>query len=78
MKIKIKGFILDLRNNPGGLLSQAIGVVDLFVDKGIIVSQKVEMQKMKKNLKHQVQIQKTKLTFSGTCKWRFCICFWNC
>lgn len=35
-----KGFILDLRNNPGGLLNQAIGVVDLFVDKGIIVSQK--------------------------------------
>uniref|UniRef100_UPI004048218E S41 family peptidase n=1 Tax=Aliarcobacter sp. TaxID=2321116 RepID=UPI004048218E len=35
-----KGFILDLRNNPGGLLSQAIGVVDLFVDKGVIVSQK--------------------------------------
>ena len=36
----VKGFILDLRNNPGGLLSQAIGVVDLFVDKGVIVSQK--------------------------------------
>ncbi len=36
----VKGFILDLRNNPGGLLNQAIGVVDLFVDKGIIVSQK--------------------------------------
>jgi carboxyl-terminal processing protease len=35
-----KGYILDLRNNPGGLLSQAIGVVDLFVDKGVIVSQK--------------------------------------
>lgn len=35
-----KGFILDLRNNPGGLLSQAIGTVDLFVDKGVIVSQK--------------------------------------
>ena len=36
----IKGYILDLRNNPGGLLSQAIGAVNLFVDNGIIVSQK--------------------------------------
>ena len=36
----VKGLILDLRNNPGGLLSQAIGVVDLFVDSGVIVSQK--------------------------------------
>jgi len=31
---------LDLRNNPGGLLSQAIGVVDMFIDEGTIVSQK--------------------------------------
>ncbi len=36
----IKGIILDLRNNPGGLLNQAVGLVDLFVDKGTIVSQK--------------------------------------
>jgi carboxyl-terminal processing protease len=36
----VKGIILDLRNNPGGLLDQAIKTVDLFVDKGIIVSQK--------------------------------------
>ncbi len=35
-----KGLILDLRNNPGGLLDQAVGTVDLFVDKGVIVSQK--------------------------------------
>ncbi len=35
-----KGIILDLRNNPGGLLNQAIGVVDLFVKNGVIVSQK--------------------------------------
>ena len=35
-----EGIILDLRNNPGGLLDQAIGLVDMFVEKGIIVSQK--------------------------------------
>ena len=34
------GYILDLRNNPGGLLDQAVGLVDTFVDEGIIVSQK--------------------------------------
>ena len=35
-----KGLILDLRNNPGGLLNQAVGLLDLFVDEGILVSQK--------------------------------------
>lgn len=35
-----KGIILDLRNNPGGLLDQAVNLVDLFVDEGQIVSQK--------------------------------------
>jgi len=35
---KINGIMLDLRNNPGGLLDQAIGVSDLFLSKGIIVS----------------------------------------
>lgn len=35
-----KGIILDLRNNPGGLLDQAVGLVDMFVQKGDIVSQK--------------------------------------
>ena len=37
---KLKGLILDLRNNPGGLLSQAIEVSDLFLDSGLIVSTK--------------------------------------
>ncbi|MFO7987122.1 MAG: S41 family peptidase [Desulfatiglandaceae bacterium] len=37
---QLKGLIIDLRNNPGGLLSQAIEVSDLFVDSGIIVSTK--------------------------------------
>lgn len=36
----ISGIILDLRNNPGGLLNQAVGLTDLFVQKGVIVSQK--------------------------------------
>jgi carboxyl-terminal processing protease len=37
---QVKGIVLDLRNNPGGLLDQAVGLTDLFVDKGVIVSQK--------------------------------------
>jgi carboxyl-terminal processing protease len=37
-KGKLKGFILDLRNNPGGLLDQAIFVSDAFLEKGEIVS----------------------------------------
>ncbi len=35
---RIKGYILDLRNNPGGLLDQAISVSNAFLDKGEIVS----------------------------------------
>ncbi len=35
---KIKGLILDLRRNPGGLLEQAIKISDLFLEKGDIVS----------------------------------------
>lgn len=34
----LKGYVLDLRNNPGGLLDQAISVSDIFLDKGEIVS----------------------------------------
>ena len=35
---KIKGYILDLRNNPGGLLNQAVEITNAFVDSGQIVS----------------------------------------
>ncbi len=35
---KLKGIVLDLRNNPGGLLDQAVAVSDAFLDKGEIVS----------------------------------------
>jgi carboxyl-terminal processing protease len=35
---KLKGVIVDLRNNPGGLLDQAVAVSDAFLDKGEIVS----------------------------------------
>ena len=37
---KIIGYVLDLRNNPGGLLSQAINITDFFLDDGEIVSTK--------------------------------------
>ena len=35
---KLKGFVIDMRNNPGGLLDQAISVSDAFLEKGEIVS----------------------------------------
>lgn len=34
----LRGYVLDLRNNPGGLLDQAIGVSDIFLEEGAIVS----------------------------------------
>ena len=37
---KIKGYIIDLRNNPGGLLNKAINITDFFLDDGEIVSTK--------------------------------------
>ena len=37
---KIKGYIFDLRNNPGGLLTQAINITDFFLEDGEIVSTK--------------------------------------
>lgn len=56
----IKGIILDLRRNPGGLLDQAVQVSNLFLDKGIIVST-IGRDKNKK----EVLQAKSGLAFSG-------------
>ena len=37
---KFKGYVFDLRNNPGGLLTQAINITDFFLEDGEIVSTK--------------------------------------
>ena len=42
----VKGFVLDLRNNPGGLLNEAIAVSDAFLDAGEIVSTRGRDEKM--------------------------------
>ena len=39
-KQNLIGYIIDLRNNPGGLLNQAISITDFFLEKGEIVSTK--------------------------------------
>ena len=41
---KLNGLVLDLRNNPGGLLDSSVKVVDIFLDEGIIVSTKGRLQ----------------------------------
>jgi carboxyl-terminal processing protease len=48
-KSGIKGLVLDLRNNPGGLLTQAVRVTDLFLESGLIVytEGRIESQKQK-------------------------------
>ena len=50
---ELKGLILDLRNNPGGLLSQAIKVSDEFLDSGVIVSIKGRDKQEEKSLAHK-------------------------
>jgi len=49
----LKGLILDLRNNPGGLLSQAVKVADAFLDSGLIVSIKSRDQREQKSVAHK-------------------------
>jgi len=49
----LKGLILDLRNNPGGLLSQAVKVADAFLDSGVIVSIKSRDEREQKSVAHK-------------------------
>jgi len=52
-KTPLKGMILDLRDNPGGLLNQAVEIADLFLDKGEIVSIKGRKEQHTKIFKAQ-------------------------
>lgn len=56
-----KGIILDLRNNPGGLLDQSVGLVDLFVDEGDIVSQKGRKKSDEESYKAKASTTLTKV-----------------
>ena len=50
----LKGLVLDLRNNPGGLLDEAVGVCNIFIDKGqLVVSTKGKISDMDKEYKTQ-------------------------
>lgn len=48
---KLRGLVLDLRNNPGGLLDQSVKVSDLFLNEGVIVSTKGRLQEQNMEFK---------------------------
>lgn len=58
----LSGVVLDLRNNPGGLLDEAVNVCNLFVDKGkLVVSTKGKMKEWEQEFKTQGQPWDTKV-----------------
>lgn len=52
---KLKGLILDLRNDPGGLLDQAVSVADLFLKEGVIVSTRIRDNVLQSQAKAQTE-----------------------
>jgi len=55
---KLKGIVLDLRNNPGGILNAAVGVSDMFINKGMIVytEGRIKDSKLKFNAKPNAKL----------------------
>jgi carboxyl-terminal processing protease len=55
---KLKGIILDIRNNPGGILNAAVGVSDMFINKGMIVytEGRIKDSKLKFNAKPNAKL----------------------
>jgi carboxyl-terminal processing protease len=51
----LKAVVLDLRNNPGGLLSAAVESADLFLNQGLIVTTKSRSEEIN-NFKHFLQM----------------------
>ncbi|MCI5117761.1 MAG: S41 family peptidase [Candidatus Electrothrix sp. LOE1_4_5] len=58
---KIRGIILDLRNNPGGLLDQAVKLADVFLESGIIVT--TRGREKENDMSFEAQHRKTQYTF---------------
>jgi carboxyl-terminal processing protease len=52
---QLAGVVLDLRNNPGGLLDQAVAVADLFLDSGVIVSTRGRDNSIQSEAKAQLE-----------------------
>ncbi len=58
---ELKGLVIDLRNNPGGLLDQAVKISDIFLDKGMIVSTRGRIKEQ--NMEFKAHSNGKKYTF---------------
>lgn len=64
--------MLDLRNNPGGLLDQAVSVSDTFLDKGVVVSIKGRRDNTDR-VKPKAE-RRCSRAYGGADQRRFCLC----